>query len=418
MTDWLDRFGEELVHAARRDELPSIDAFGQRLVARARVPRRRLRTVAVGIAVALPLAATSGAATAVVLRETVVQPPDPASVPDEQTPLAGTAVVSSLRAADPGNELPWTIRVAKSKTGFTCTTVGQVEGSAFGLTGLDGVFRRLPAEFSDACGQGGTLTGARIVAGDRLEEVRSIVYGVAPGLRTATLTTATARRALAVGPGGTFVAALRGYPEDHTAGVTLTFANRTERHNFGADGTIPDPGGAQAWAVERYTLGTRLQCSHVRQARRSAGVGFSGDEGPPYPVGPARASPPTSSSPGGPGDRPPRAPRRARRLCRRRGRRARRRAHTRAPPADREGARRAARAGPAADRGARPEDRPESRRSRERRGLGDAHLRDDLPLEEGEGDRRPVLRDRAPPRRDVRLDRRPRHVQADAARPL
>ncbi len=274
MADSVDRFGEALVVAARADvddlaDLPSLASFGRRLVARVPRRRRRWRRFALAAVVALPVAATSGAATAVVLRETVVRAPDPAQVPDEQTPLAGTAVVSPVRAADPDRgEPPWAIRVAKSKTGFTCTTVGQVKDGTFGLIGLDGVFRRLPGELSDACGQGGTLTGARIVAADDLESVRSIVYGVAPGVKTATLTTATGDRHLAIGPNGTFVAALRGYPEDHTAGVVLRFAGRTERHSFAAPkAAIPDPDGLQAWAVDRFVMGTRYACASVRQAR-------------------------------------------------------------------------------------------------------------------------------------------------------
>jgi hypothetical protein len=218
----------------------------------------------------LPIAATSGAATAVVLREAVIPTPDAAHVPDEQTPLAGTAVVSSLRAKDPGNGLPWTVRVARSKTGFTCTTVGQVKDGVFGLTGLDGVFRRLPGELSDACGQGGTLTGARALVADRVRDARTIVYGAAGGqLRSATLTTASGTRRLEVGPGGTYVAVLRGYPEDSAVGVSLGFADRRERHNFGAsrDTTLDGGGGGQAWRTERYAMGTRWRCARLRAAR-------------------------------------------------------------------------------------------------------------------------------------------------------
>jgi hypothetical protein len=296
----LDAFGEALVAAARREDarciqhayrgqtpvydldpsgIPSLDRFGRDLVARVRRRdrrRARWRRVGLGALVALPIAATSGAATAVVLRQAVISAPDPSQVPDDQTPLAGTAKVSTVRAADPGTGLPWTVRVARSKTGFTCTTVGQVRDGVFGLTGLDGVFRRLPGELSDACGQGGTLTGARVLAADKPADVRSIVYGVAGAkLRGVTLEAATGNRALRIGPDGTFVAALRGYPEDNAVAVTLRFAGgRTEHHNFGAaTGTIPDPGGGQAWTVERYTLGTRFQCAHVRPARRSgAGI--------------------------------------------------------------------------------------------------------------------------------------------------
>jgi hypothetical protein len=298
----LDAFGEALVAAVRREDeaaaraggaaadrgvntvthlggepscapLPGLDRFGRELVASTRrLDRRRGRARRFGVAlgIVLPIAATSGAATAVVLREAVIRPPDPAHVPDEQTPLAGTAVVSTVRAKDPGEALPWTVRVARSKTGFTCTTVGQVREGVFGITGLDGVFRRLPGELSDACGQGGTLTGARVAAADRVEDVRTIVYGAAgEGLRIATLKTARGERPLTVGPGGTFVAVLRGYPEDSAVGVTLRFADgHNERHNFGASpDTLLDPDGGQAWTIERFTFDGRFRCAIVRTAR-------------------------------------------------------------------------------------------------------------------------------------------------------
>jgi hypothetical protein len=41
-----------------------------------------------------------------------------------------------------------------------------------------------------------------------------------------------------------------------------------ERHELGsARPTVPDPEGAQAWAVERFQMGTRFRCAHVGQAR-------------------------------------------------------------------------------------------------------------------------------------------------------
>jgi hypothetical protein len=190
-------------------------------------------------------------------------------VPDEQTPLAGTARVSAVRATDPTGSYPWAIRLARSKTGFTCTTVGQVHDRVFGIVGLDGVFRRLPGELSDSCGQGGALVGARVVDGNR---VRTIVYGAAGDrLRKATLLTANGERDLRLGAGGTFVAALTGFPEDRAAGVRLTFVGHTEEHSFGtAPDTVTDPDGGQAWRVEAFKMGTRYRCAHVRIARNGA----------------------------------------------------------------------------------------------------------------------------------------------------
>jgi hypothetical protein len=203
-----------------------------------------------------------------VLRTADVGAPDPSQVPDTQTPLAGTAHVSPIRAADPGGSYPWAIRVATSKTGFTCTTVGQVHDGVFALVGLDHIFRRLPGELSDACGQG-VLTGVRIVAGASAAGVRSIVYGAAgAALTRATLITDKRRRDLRVGPGGTFVAALRGYPEAHATAVELRFAGgRTQLHNFGSGAdNRPDPGGV-AFTSDVLELGTRQRCARVRTQR-------------------------------------------------------------------------------------------------------------------------------------------------------
>jgi hypothetical protein len=268
----LAAWGEALVDRVRRDELAELGllAFGEALVARARRrPRSQLRAFGLGVALALPIAATSGAATALVLKTADVGVTDPAQVPDEQTPLAGTARVSAVRAKDPLGGYPWAIRIARSKTGFTCTTVGQVHDRVFGLVGLDGVFRRLPGELSDACGQGGALVGARVVDGD---PVRTIVYGAAGDrLRAATLLTANGERELLIGAHGTFVAALIGYPEDRAAGVRLTFPDHQEEHNFGAaTDTVVDPEGGQAWRVEMFTMGTRYRCARVRIARYGA----------------------------------------------------------------------------------------------------------------------------------------------------
>jgi len=269
--DALDAWGDALVDRVRRDELVELGlaAFGDALAARAR-RRPRWRAVGLAAALAIPIAATSGAATALVLKTADVGVTDPAQVPDEQTPLAGTARVSAVRAADPTGSYPWAIRLARSKTGFTCTTVGQVHDRVFGIVGLDGVFRRLPGELSDACGQGGALVGARVVDGN---PVRTIVYGAAGNrLQGATLLTARGERDLKLGEDGTFVAALTGYPEDTAAGVRLTFPGHKEEHNFGAaPNTVIDPEGGQAWSVGAFSMGTRYRCAQVRIARAPSG---------------------------------------------------------------------------------------------------------------------------------------------------
>jgi hypothetical protein len=268
----LTAWGDALVDRVRRDELAELGlaAFGDALVARAR-RRPRLRAFGLAAALAIPIAATSGAATALVLKTADVGVTDPAQVPDEQTPLAGTARVSAVRAADPQHGYPWAIRIARGKTGFTCTTVGQVHDRVFGLVGLDGVFRRLPGELSDSCGQGGALVGTRIVDG---KPVRTIVYGAAGDrVQRATLLTADGERDLKLGEDGTFVAALTGYPEDHAAGIRLTYPDRKEEHSFGAaTDTVVDPEGGQAWQVGAFKMGTRYRCAHVHLARNASGA--------------------------------------------------------------------------------------------------------------------------------------------------
>ena len=90
-----------------------------------------------------------------------------------------------------------------------------------------------------------------------------------------TLQTARGERPLTVGPGGTFVAVVRGYPEDSAVGVTLRFADgHNERHNFGASpDTLLDPDGGQAWTIERFTFDGRFRCANVRTARLGAETG-------------------------------------------------------------------------------------------------------------------------------------------------
>ena len=106
-------------------------AFG----AAARRPRaapaggaRRARRLGVALAVVLPIAATSGAATAVVLREAVIPPTRPgAACPTSRRRSPARRVVSALRAKRPRRRrCRGRCGSRARKTGFTCTTVGQV----------------------------------------------------------------------------------------------------------------------------------------------------------------------------------------------------------------------------------------------------------------------------------------------------
>lgn len=265
-------------------DLPALARFGDQLVAAARQAPSRRRSwrsamVTCGGLVGVAVTAT---ATAAVLHSSVIPAPDPRVLPAAQTPVDNTAVVATPRAADPAGGPPWALRLTRSQTGLTCTLVGQVRDGIFGLVGEDGVFRAVPTAVSDAC-SGGLLVGSRIVAADRPREVRTIVYGVTGDqTRRVTLVTTTGRRTLPLGARGTFVAALRGSPEDTGAQVEVTdAAGRRTLHSLGArPGIVPDVGGAPAWKLDRYVLGTRQYCAHLSDAR--------------YP-----ASGPTGTDPGG-----------------------------------------------------------------------------------------------------------------------
>ena len=136
--------------------------------------------------------------------------------PPEQRVSVGSGTVLTLRAPDPeGGQPPWTLRVSRSITGLECSAVGQLDGEAFGLLGLDGAFRALPEANADACGRPGTLVGARVFAARRPRNVRTVVSGVAgPGLRRVTLEAGGRARTVPHSSEGAFVHVLRGYPED------------------------------------------------------------------------------------------------------------------------------------------------------------------------------------------------------------
>jgi hypothetical protein len=180
--------------------------------------------------------------------------------------------VEPLRATDPDGGAAWALRVSRSRTGLVCGTVGQARGAQFGLVGLDGRFRELADSAVDGCGRP-PLIGARVFDARRPADVRTVVNGVAgEALRKVTVTAAGRRRALEIGPGGTFLLALRGYPEDIAIDVRLTFAGgRTSMHSFGRSPfVVKDPGGGPAWKLNSFTgSGDPRQCTSFTTARQS-----------------------------------------------------------------------------------------------------------------------------------------------------
>lgn len=256
MSAFFDELERDLVVAALR-----------RRDATARRPRRRGRWHGLLLATALCLgvgAATAGG-TLYVIRGSVIPAPAARDVPRDQLPVAGSARLAAVRAADPAAGRPaWTIRVARSQTGLLCSTIGELVGGRFGLTGLDGRFRLLPERIVDGCGaqraDGASLVGVRVFDARRRPDVRSLVYAVAgERLRAAVLTTGSRTTRLPIAAGGVVLAALRGYPEDIGVGLVLRFADgRVERHPFGTSRTVvPDPGASGAWRAQRWGVGSK-----------------------------------------------------------------------------------------------------------------------------------------------------------------
>lgn len=283
MTDFIEGLGQELVAAARRqaaDEQLATERPGGTPTPDPGRGRRRLhwpvRTVLVAILLSTTTATAAAAATLYTLRGSVIPAPAAQDVPATQTPVPGSAQVSPLRVADPrAGVAPWSLRIARSDTGYVCSTIGQVVDGKFGLVGLDGRFRTLDPKIADSCGQeqqrGATLIGARVLAGKDPADVRTIVNGVAgPQLRRVEMQTSNGTRAADVDPEGRFVGVLAGYPENVGLRVTLTFADgHRQTESFGDDpDLVLDPKGGNAWRTQMMMAsGDARTCASFTWAR-------------------------------------------------------------------------------------------------------------------------------------------------------
>jgi hypothetical protein len=263
MTDFIDGLERDLVEAAARR------AAG----ASTHQARPPLRSLVFAAVLLLAVAGTAAAGTLLALRGSVIPGPAERDAGPQQTPAPGTSTVEPLRASDPGGGAAWALRVSRSRTGLVCGTVGQARGAGFGLVGLDGRFRDLADSAVDGCGHP-PLIGARVFDARRSADVRTVVNGVAgERLRGVTVTAAGRRRTLPVGPGGTFLLALRGYPEDIGIDVRLAFAGgRVAVHSFGRSPfVVRDPGGEPAWKLNSFVYdGDARQCTSFNTAREGA----------------------------------------------------------------------------------------------------------------------------------------------------
>jgi hypothetical protein len=262
MTDFIAGLERDLMEAAARR-------------AAAASPRARppIRSLLLAAALLLAVAGSAAAGTLLALRGSVIPAPAERDAGPQQTPAPGTVRVEPLRAADPAGGPPWALRVARSRTGLLCGTVGQARGGQFGLVGLDGRFRVLAEGVVDGCGHA-PMIGTRVFAARRPADVRTVVNGVAgPSLRSVTVAAAGRRRSLEVGPDGSFLLALRGYPEDIGIDVRLVFAGgRREVHHFGRSAAVVrDPGGDNAWKLESVGgSGVASDCVLFETARQGS----------------------------------------------------------------------------------------------------------------------------------------------------
>jgi len=256
------------------------DDVERELVRAARVQnrvRRLRRGTAVAFAAALLLGAggTAAAATYLALRSSSIAPFAADATTPEQRVAPGTSRVLDLRAPDPAGDVPpWALRVSSSASGLTCTTVGQVSGSAFGIVGLDHRFRELPDANADACAE--DPLGTRVFYAPKFKDVRTVVYGLGgEDLQRVTLSVAGgAPKTLRHSADGGFLAVLRGYPEDTQPVVTIRRDGRTRRYPF-ADGgfVVADPLGGRAWKLTAFAIGTPR--GEPRPARQVGCMSFS-----------------------------------------------------------------------------------------------------------------------------------------------
>ena len=251
MSDFISQLERDLVRAADV-------RFRAEATRTLRVRTRPWRTLLVALALFVGVAGVAAAATLVAVRSTIIAAPSERDAGPAQTQEPGTDRLSAVRAPDPAGAAvaPWGIRVARHKTGQVCGTTGQVVNGRLGIVGLDGRFRVHAPGVVDSCGvarAGQTaLVGTRVFDAPQPRDVRTVLNGIGgAGLRSVVVETAGARRPLAIGAGGTFVAAYRGYPEDVGLVVDLRYADgRREHHGFGISRSLfPDPLGAPAWAI-------------------------------------------------------------------------------------------------------------------------------------------------------------------------
>jgi hypothetical protein len=133
MRDPYEMLGRELAAAAGRKDASAPER-------RRRWFSNRLHTLSVAVALILGGGAVALAASGL-LSGSPVKPEVPLNAAaGNGLPVAGGPAHLALLAADPGDGLPWGMRIEHTTRGELCIQVGRVEGGQLGVLGLDSAF--------------------------------------------------------------------------------------------------------------------------------------------------------------------------------------------------------------------------------------------------------------------------------------
>lgn len=244
--------------------------------------RRRPRFGWLTSLLVIGLVGTAAAAgTLTLLRGSPIPGPKAEDTQPSMTPRLDSLRVLDLRANDPagGGALPFALRTGESESGQVCASVGQVDGSDFGIVGEDGRFRTLPKDFVDSCGSptddDAAVAGARVLDAKRYDDVRTVVYGAgAKDLKSAAVVARGTTTPLKV-EDGAFVGVVKNYPEDVGLQLRMRIGDHTVVRSFGTGPMLLlDPTGP-AWQLSRggsgNASGFQTDCVSVVQVRPRSG---------------------------------------------------------------------------------------------------------------------------------------------------
>lgn len=250
----LDELGEELERIAALRFTTDSRVTGR---TGGRRPRRHLSVIAACLTLLL-LAAAATAAVLLIQQGSPLPRPHAQDLRSSGIPLPGSARLARLDAPDPDRSDPkWDLRLSRTRSGETCTAVGQVLAGRFGIVGLDHVFRELPLGSVDSCGidnpDGPILIGAHDFIGSKKGEARTVLSGVAGrDARSVTAYVGASARHLKLGAQGSFITVYAGAAEEVQPRVVVVTRDG-HTHTIDLERSIAfetaDPSGGSGWAA-------------------------------------------------------------------------------------------------------------------------------------------------------------------------